>query len=133
MVRGSTIKAVVVMVFSNWMQIALVASAQSFSSECEGLKSRLNLDQTAVYFTEFVSAGSSIKVPGQHASCKTMGGGARTVVDICRIAAYTATSHRSGVNFETWLPSNWTGRFISHGNGGLSGCKFFKPSFQDFL
>lgn len=23
---------------------------------------------------------------------------------------------------EAWLPSNWTGRFIAHGNGGLNGC-----------
>lgn len=112
------------LVFSGWMQTALLASAQSFSSDCEGLKSRLNLENTTVYFTQFVSAGSSIKITDQQASCKMMGGGSRAVVDICRIAAYTATSPRSGVNFETWLPSNWTGRFISHGNSGLSGCKF---------
>jgi feruloyl esterase len=23
---------------------------------------------------------------------------------------------------EAWLPSNWTGRFLSGGNGGLNGC-----------
>lgn len=26
------------------------------------------------------------------------------------------------MTLEAWLPSNWTGRFLSGGNGGLSGC-----------
>ncbi|KFZ21615.1 hypothetical protein V502_02921 [Pseudogymnoascus sp. VKM F-4520 (FW-2644)] len=29
---------------------------------------------------------------------------------------------RSGITLEAWLPSTWTGRFLSTGNGGQSGC-----------
>lgn len=32
------------------------------------------------------------------------------------------TSSSSSMTLEAWLPSNWTGRFLSGGNGGLSGC-----------
>jgi feruloyl esterase len=37
---------------------------------------------------------------------------------------HVATTNRSGISMEAWLPStsNWTGRFLSTGNGGLSGC-----------
>ena len=33
-----------------------------------------------------------------------------------------STSSRSGISMEAWLPRNWTGRFLSTGNGGISGC-----------
>ncbi|KAK5160210.1 hypothetical protein LTR04_004764 [Oleoguttula sp. CCFEE 6159] len=33
-----------------------------------------------------------------------------------------ATSNRSEITLEAWLPTNWTGRFLSIGNGGVSGC-----------
>ncbi|TDZ13832.1 putative feruloyl esterase B-2 [Colletotrichum spinosum] len=36
--------------------------------------------------------------------------------------AQVATSSRSGFKLEAWLPQNWTGRFLSTGNGGLGGC-----------
>jgi feruloyl esterase len=32
------------------------------------------------------------------------------------------TSNASGIVLEAWLPSNWSGRFLSTGNGGLAGC-----------
>ena len=32
------------------------------------------------------------------------------------------TSETSSITLEAWLPSNWAGRFLSGGNGGLSGC-----------
>jgi feruloyl esterase len=35
---------------------------------------------------------------------------------------YVATTNVSGITLEAWLPSNWTGRFLSTGNGGISGC-----------
>lgn len=42
--------------------------------------------------------------------------------DFCRIALNIATSKSSGITLEAWLPSNWSGRFLSVGNGGLNGC-----------
>lgn len=41
---------------------------------------------------------------------------------MCRVAMYVTTSYRSGITLEAWLPTNWTGRFLSTGNGGVSGC-----------
>ncbi|THU90663.1 tannase and feruloyl esterase [Dendrothele bispora CBS 962.96] len=35
---------------------------------------------------------------------------------------FIPTSERSNISFEAWFPRNWTGRFLSTGNGGLSGC-----------
>ncbi len=32
------------------------------------------------------------------------------------------TSNQSEITLEAWLPTNWTGRFLSTGNGGISGC-----------
>lgn len=43
-------------------------------------------------------------------------------VDLCRVAMFVKTSDISNITLEAWLPSNWTGRFLSTGNGGLSGC-----------
>lgn len=43
-------------------------------------------------------------------------------VDLCRVAMRVQTSNRSEITLEAWLPTNWTGRFLSTGNGGLSGC-----------
>jgi feruloyl esterase len=33
-----------------------------------------------------------------------------------------ATSDASGITLEAWFPSNWTGRFLATGNGGIGGC-----------
>ena len=32
------------------------------------------------------------------------------------------TSNASHIILEAWLPSSWSGRFLSTGNGGLAGC-----------
>ena len=32
------------------------------------------------------------------------------------------TSEASSIILEAWLPSDWNGRFLSAGNGGLAGC-----------
>ncbi|KAJ4220548.1 tannase [Fusarium solani] len=41
---------------------------------------------------------------------------------MCRIALTVKTSPSSEISMEAWLPRNWTGRFLSVGNGGLGGC-----------
>jgi feruloyl esterase len=107
----------------SWGLVAVTASAQSFSEDCANLKSQLNVKDTTIYDTEFVPLDTEIGYDGPNPPCQMMSPTVNTTVDLCRITAYTATSSRSGVNFEVWLPSRWTGRFISHGNGGLSGCK----------
>ena len=42
--------------------------------------------------------------------------------DICRIGMNVSTSNASNIFLEAWLPSEWSGRFLSTGNGGLAGC-----------
>ena len=32
------------------------------------------------------------------------------------------TSNASGIVLEAWFPSDWNGRFLSTGNGGIGGC-----------
>lgn len=69
---------------------------------------------------EFILAGQTILYPSNDPSCNRPN---QTVsVDICRIALNTTTSSRSNVLSEVWLPSNWTGRFLATGNGGIDGC-----------
>ncbi|EKG12473.1 Tannase/feruloyl esterase [Macrophomina phaseolina MS6] len=41
---------------------------------------------------------------------------------MCRVALRVPTTNQSEISMEAWLPSNWTGRFLSTGNGGTSGC-----------
>ncbi|CAI6339403.1 unnamed protein product [Periconia digitata] len=122
------------MVFPKWAQLFLLqasassASAlgrrqngtESFESHCASVASTLQVPNATVYFSEFVSAGTDLSLPENNATCTQPSQVVQA--DLCRIALYVATSERSGVNMETWLPSNWTGRFMSGGNGGLNGC-----------
>jgi feruloyl esterase len=104
------------------MNFALLTDALSnFEQDCAGLASRLKIANTTVYFTQYVPAGATFRTPGANVTCSESFRNPVVGVDLCRLSAYTATSERSGINFETWLPRNWTGRFISHGNGDVSG------------
>jgi feruloyl esterase len=97
-----------------------------FSSKCAAIASKLAIDGGIVHTSEYLPAGTNFSAPVYDSTCA----GANQIIaaDICRIALYVSTSERSGFNMEAWLPSNWTGRFISHGNGGLNGC----IQFADF-
>jgi feruloyl esterase len=100
--------------------LAAAAQCSSFQQQCSKLAKKLKIDNATVWFTEHVAAGTNVTFPDTHESCAQ---GAMTVgVDFCRVALYVATSSRSGISMEAWLPSNWTGRFLSTGNGGLNGC-----------
>ena len=45
-------------------------------------------------------------------------------VDLCRVAMEVQTSEQSSMILETWLPRDYSGRFLSTGNGGFAGCKY---------
>lgn len=95
-------------------------SQATFEQDCALLPSKLKLKNATVWFSEFVPAGTNITFPHNNITCARPG---QVVdVDICRVALYVATSNRSGITMESWLPRNWTGRFLSTGNGGISGC-----------
>jgi feruloyl esterase len=94
--------------------------AEDFQVRCNSITSTLHIEHTNVFFSQFIATGTNLSLPENNATC----GSTSQVVpaDICRIALYVATSNSSGVNMEAWLPSNWTGRFLATGNGGLNGC-----------
>ncbi|OBT77018.1 hypothetical protein VF21_02884 [Pseudogymnoascus sp. 05NY08] len=97
-------------------------SKAAFSSACTSLATSLKLPNVTVNFAHFVPAGTVLKFQ-QDKNLVTCNRPNQTVVsDICRVAMYVSTSNRSGITLEAWLPSTWTGRFLSTGNGGQSGC-----------
>lgn len=95
-----------------------------FKSTCASLASIAAKAATSgdvqVHLTQFVAAGTNLSLPDNDPSCAQSS--IVVTADICRIALSVATSNRSGITMEAWLPSNWTGRFLSGGNGGLNGC-----------
>lgn len=69
----------------------------------------------------FIESGTNLSLPDNDPSC---GGKSQVVsVDLCRVALQIATSERSGVVAEIWLPGSWNGRLVTTGNGGLGGCE----------
>ncbi|RSL55421.1 hypothetical protein CEP53_007119 [Fusarium sp. AF-6] len=117
----------VVMNLSSLLLPSLLQGSQVFSetgvdfaTRCADFATSLQLPDTKVWFTEHVSPGTKITFPNNHETCRRP----EQVVDVelCRVAMSVATSPISNISFEAWLPSNWTGRFLSTGNGGMSGC-----------
>ncbi|ESK89049.1 feruloyl esterase b precursor [Moniliophthora roreri MCA 2997] len=101
----------------------LLAGRQTFNFEaaCSSLASRISqLPNATIQTTGLVQAGTTLSFPNTDFSC---GPNTQLVsVDICRISLTVATSASSRIRMEAWLPRNWTGRFLSTGNGGLGGC-----------
>lgn len=89
------------------------AAPTDFNSTCASLASRLEVQNGVVYFSEFVAAGTNLSLPDNNATCAQPY--QLVTADICRVSLYVATSGHSGVNMEAWLPSNWTGRYLSTG------------------
>ncbi|KAJ5649256.1 feruloyl esterase B-2 [Penicillium longicatenatum] len=97
------------------------SAADHFKTACSALHQNINLPNVIVNFAEFVPAKSNVSLIDNPASCgakyQTLYGG-----DICRVAMSITTSNQSGLTAEMWLPRDYTGRFLSTGNGGLAGC-----------
>jgi feruloyl esterase len=92
----------------------------NFSTACLDFEPLKYVSNATVNVHEFVTAGTTLQFPGTDPSCGTAN---QTVsVDICRIALNISSSDRSGILFESWIPRNWTGRFLATGNGGIDGC-----------
>ncbi|CZT14998.1 related to Probable feruloyl esterase B-2 [Ramularia collo-cygni] len=104
---------------------SLAAAQQSIqysNSACSDFASTFTYPNLTIYAGTSIPAGTNITLPYDDSpnSC----GQPYQVVDteICRLTMYVTTSSRSGIHMEAWLPSNWTGRFLATGNGGLNGC-----------
>ncbi|KAK7063597.1 carboxylic ester hydrolase [Favolaschia claudopus] len=98
----------------------LAGDYQTYQTACTALAARLDISDSSNILTSFVAAGTNLTFPSRDPSC----GSPFQVVssDMCTVTLDVATSDRSSTGMEVWLPFNWTGRFLSTGNGGLSGC-----------
>lgn len=99
----------------------LAQELSTFEADCQNIVSTLNIANGTVWFSQYVPGGTNLTLPDNNVTCNRP----YQVIprDICRVALYVATSNRSGVSVEAWLPRDWTGRFLSTGNGGVSGCE----------
>ncbi|UQC87358.1 tannase and feruloyl esterase [Colletotrichum lupini] len=98
-----------------------VGSARAVTPEdCASLASRLSLPNTTIHETAFITAGTNISLPDNHPSCAIPF--QISSVDICRVVFVTTTGPTSNISLEAWLPSEWSGRFLGTGNGGMNGC-----------
>lgn len=98
----------------------ILANIADFQSQCSSLAGSLDIPGAQISVAQFVANGTTINLSNSDASC---GRSSQTITkDLCRVALHVATSNRSGINMEAWLPKDWSGRFLSTGNGGLGGC-----------
>lgn len=100
-----------------------VCAAPAYSdlaSKCAALATKLAIENTTVVSSQLVTKGTNLTLPIYDPTCTTPP--IVIAADMCRVALNVSTSDRSGFRMEAWLPSNWTGRFLSGGNGGLNGC-----------
>ena len=98
-------------------------SISSPETACESLAQSFHSTQdVTVNFAHYVPAGTNLTLE-QDDNLATCDRPSQVVpVDLCRVAMLVRTSNISNITLEAWLPTNWTGRFLSTGNGGVSGC-----------
>ncbi|KAF1955040.1 tannase and feruloyl esterase [Byssothecium circinans] len=93
----------------------------SSSDPCAALAKSLHHPKTVVLSAERILAGSNVTVTGGQLLCQSF---FLTTIEVCRVIGNITTSNRSSTLAEFWLPnlSEWTGRVLSTGGGGLGGC-----------
>lgn len=101
----------------------LGSNSSDFNTQCTTFASSLagKIPNATIWFSQPVAAGTNMTLPSDP-SCSWP---YQVVdVDMCRVALFVATSSRSNISMEVWLPpaEAWTGRFLSTGNAGTSGC-----------
>lgn len=110
-----------------WSILALasvvVASQDAFQSKCTSFANEIDLSGVTVSFVNYVPGGTNLSLPDNPPTCDETS--QQVASDTCRIAMAVATSDKSEITLEAWFPRNYTGRFLSTGNGGLGGCMRF--------
>lgn len=76
-------------------------------SACERLGSSFDSPQVTVNLAQYVKAGTNVTLPQGYNTSSCGNTAQRVEVDLCRIAANVATSNRSEITLEAWLPTNW--------------------------
>ncbi|KAI7537672.1 tannase and feruloyl esterase [Hortaea werneckii] len=100
-----------------------LGAAHHPEAACESLlESFHSTEDVTVNFAQYVPAGTNLTI-NQDEDLETCSGRSQAVPrDLCRVAMFVRTSPISNITMEAWLPVNWTGRFLSTGNGGTNGC-----------
>jgi feruloyl esterase len=105
-----------------WLGFSSVAAAEdAFVTKCLGFGDRISLPHVTVNFASYIPGGTNLSLADNPPSCGESS--QQVLTDTCRVAMAVTTSNRSQITLEAWFPRNYTGRFLSTGNGGISGCK----------
>ncbi|KAJ5495529.1 feruloyl esterase B-1 [Penicillium diatomitis] len=102
---------------------------QSFQAKCEQFAHKIQVQDGKVHQVTYVPSGTNVSMPAVPASCGGNAYSDKTPFDFCRVSLNVTTSPESQFYMEAWLPSNYSGRFLSTGNGGLGGCIQYKDMF----
>lgn len=105
------------------MGSSALAGEDAFQSHCTSFANKVNLPNVKVNFANYVAGGTNLSLPDSPASCGTSS--QSVAAGMCRIAMAVTTSNSSEITLEAWFPRNYTGRFLSTGNGGISGCTYY--------
>lgn len=102
---------------------AVAASQDAFQNKCAQFGDQIDIPHVTVNFAEYIAGGTNLSLPDNDPSC---GASSQNVsVDLCRVTMAVETSNSSEITLEAWFPREYKGRFLSTGNGGLSGCESF--------
>ncbi|KAI9149950.1 putative feruloyl esterase b protein [Paramyrothecium foliicola] len=106
------------------LSISPAYGKENFESNCASLGASLKIPGSQIYASEFLEAGTNLTLTRGDPTC---GRSSQLVTtNLCRLGMTVATSKQSGIDLEVWLPEDWSGRFLSTGNGGLGGCIQFE-------
>jgi feruloyl esterase len=99
----------------------------SFPTRCEALAIGIDVrgyPNITVKIAKYLPANSQINhvTEQQNATCDDSGPVTTLPTAVCRLQLQVPTTNSSRIIMEAWLPENWSGRFLSTGNGGLGGC-----------
>ena len=104
-----------------------LAKQDAFEAKCAQFGDKINLPHVQVNFAEYIAGGTNLSLPDNAPSC---GASSQEVtVDLCRVAMAVNTSSSSQITLEAWFPREYKGRFLSTGNGGLSGCMWLSKHY----
>ncbi|KAJ5116854.1 hypothetical protein N7456_001202 [Penicillium angulare] len=100
---------------------AVTAKQSPFEAKCNAFKSKIKVANSHIHDVAYIPVGSNITKEYDASTCSD-GDSSPTTFDFCRVTLNVTTSAKSQFFMEAWLPSNYSGRFLSTGNGGLGGC-----------
>ncbi|KIK51775.1 hypothetical protein GYMLUDRAFT_50335 [Collybiopsis luxurians FD-317 M1] len=106
------------MIHSLMLVYMLLSACRSIASQA------VSIENTTVFFTDLVPVGTTLTFPASPSQV--------ALVEMCRVALNVSMLDQSGFTMEAWLPQNWTGRFLSTGNGGIQYVDLAYTTAQEF-